>query len=133
MKFIKPDVPELANVEYRGTGTVDIYDFIGYINGEPKLEVDVKVRDASSKNAESYLISKEKVYRMRNNPGRSFYMIYLFEKDMVIKVFDLRRCDQFLREKVLEFTHKRSGERLKQLVYVVPMSEAIYSKEVFTP
>lgn len=131
LKFVKPDVPELATAEYKATGTVDIYDFVGFINGTPQLEVDVKVRTASSKTADSYLISKEKVYRMRNTPDRSFYMIYLFEKDMVVKVFNLRRCDQFLRERVIEFTHKRSGERLKQLVFIVPMSEAIYSKEVF--
>lgn len=99
-----------------------IFDFHGYISGKEVIALDVKCRAISSNQYGDYFISKEK-YNESRKEG-TYWIVYWFEGDEIIKVFDLGnlRCES----KDLQIIHKRSGEPTKSKVYLIPAESWLY-------
>jgi hypothetical protein len=128
LDLLVPKVKEFRGLSFRHQQGYSVFDFHGYKKDELVAEVDVKVREAASADYKDYFVSQTKVGRMRKNQRYSFYMIYYFKKDHRVKVYDLRECQRrgCLKEKKIQFKHKRSGEQIEKAVFSLPRGQWIF-------
>jgi len=98
-----------------------VYDFAGFLKTMPVCEVDIKVREESSFSFPNYFVSKEKVGWMRGHPRLDYYIVYFFNGDKKIRIYQLNSLD--LKSRMLNFKHKRSGRNLTSMVFLVPAQE----------
>lgn len=101
----------------RNRDAAGLYDYNGYYENEHKACVEVKTYETKPDAFTTGILSVEKIDHFREHTGVLHFVFYYFKNYNTVKVVNLALSE--IEKRNINFTHRRSGEDLDQIVYFV--------------